>query len=81
MSQTKELNTVQFNLTYDEIFKGSFSDSSTATKLINIVLNENINENDVSITSSELLGESIEIKSSFFVIMLVIKHLSANQLN
>ena len=66
MSQTKELNTVQFNLTYDEIFKGSFSDSSTATKLINIVLNENINENDVSITSSELLGESIEIKSSFF---------------
>ncbi|MBE6132019.1 MAG: hypothetical protein E7180_01320 [Erysipelotrichaceae bacterium] len=66
MSQTKEINTVQFNLTYDEIFKGSFSDSSTATKLINIVLNEDIDENDVSITSSELLGESIEIKSSFF---------------
>ena len=66
MSQTKEINTVQFNLTYDEIFKGSFSDSSTATKLINIVLNENIDEKEVSITSSELLGESIEIKSSFF---------------
>ena len=42
MTKTKELNTVRFNLTYDEIFKGSFSTSTTATKLVNVVLNENI---------------------------------------
>ena len=39
MSQTKELNTVRYNLTYDEIFKGSFSYPDTATKLVNVILN------------------------------------------
>ena len=70
MSQTKELNTVRYNLTYDEIFKGSFSYPDTATKLVNVILNENIDEKDVTITSSELFGESIEMKTSLFDVRL-----------
>ena len=70
MTKTKELNTVRFNLTYDEIFKGSFSTSTTATKLVNVVLNENIDEKEVTITSSELLGESIEVKTSILDVRL-----------
>ena len=37
MTKTKELTTVRFNLTYDEIFKGGFSTPTTATKLVNKV--------------------------------------------
>lgn len=80
MSLTKELNAIRYNLTYDVVFKETFTSILVGTcEFLNKILNENIKEDEVVVTSNELLGESIDIKNSLLDIRLnVLKRLDIN---
>ena len=80
MTQIKEKNSIRYNLTYDVVFKETFTSSLKGTcDLLNKILNENIKEDEVIITSNELLGESVDVKNSLLDIRLnVLKRLDIN---
>ena len=80
MTQIKETNSIRYNLTYDVVFKETFTSSLKGTcDLLNKILNENIKEDEVIITSNELLGESVDVKNSLLDIRLnVLKRLDIN---
>jgi predicted transposase/invertase (TIGR01784 family) len=61
---------VQFNLTYDIVFKEVFSDALFASKLLGAILEQDFDLQDVTIVSNELLGNAIDVKNSFFDIRL-----------
>lgn len=61
---------VQFNLTYDIVFKEVFSDVKIASNLINVILNESFLPSDFKVMANELSSESIELKNSLFDVRL-----------
>lgn len=80
MTCTRQLSTIRYNLTYDVVFKETFTNVLKGTaKILNIILNENIKEDEITVTSNELLGESVDVKNSLLDIRLnVLKRLDVN---
>ena len=61
---------VLFNLTYDLVFKEVFSDVVLASRLINVILNQNFKPEDLEVISNELPGGSLEVKNSLYDVRL-----------
>lgn len=80
MTQIKQTNSIRYNLTYDVVFKETFTSILKGTcDLLNKILNENIKEDEIVVTSNELLGESVDVKNSLLDIRLnVLKRLDIN---